>query len=378
MVKAFVQIEAIDMNYPQSGGVESLVLDLLESDTLNWGLLGVKRGDKTLMGTSPNQFIGRKGKNFEWNAISDFSQKKKLPESLHLVLGLIRNRRCLDKDNLFVAHRIEVGCLLRFLRLNYVLCLHNDSSGLLSQTSESVWRRLPVLFRILESISSRGARAVIAFNSIEAVKLKRYNSKTIGLMSWFDESVFRVSEQRLQQKLPNSGVINLAWVGRLESQKNPLLALEIAELLAKEKISFRLNLVGSGSLMPLILDYVSSHQLGDSVVVHGSQTRKEIAEILAVADCLLVTSYSEGSSVVIPEAASMGVPTIVQENADLDGFVENGKNGYRVGTHRPEDYVAKLKLLEDISRVITWEKAQTRSKKILIPEFETILKNFSS
>jgi glycosyltransferase involved in cell wall biosynthesis len=377
VVKVYVQVEAIDLNYPQSGGVESLVLDLLESDTLKWGLLGVKRGDKTHLGLSPNLFKGLKAMDFEWNAISDFSKKTKLPDSLHLILGLIRNRRCIDKNNVFVAHRVEVGCLLRFLRLSYVLCIHNDSKGLLSQTSESVWRRLPWLFRILESISSKGARGVFVFNAREALEINRYNSRTFGLMSWFDESVFRVPDQRLQQKVPTSRVMNLVWVGRLESQKNPLLALEIAKLLATQKIAFRLDLVGSGSLMPLILDYVSNHQLGESVVVHGSKTRKEIAEILSVSDCLLVTSYSEGSSVVIPEAASMGVPAIVQENADIDGFIEDGKNGFRVGAHKPEDYLEKLRLLGDISRLMTWQKAQTRSKKVLIPEFETMLKNIS-
>ncbi len=377
MVKVYVQVEAIDLNYPQSGGVESLVLDLLESDTLKWGLLGVKRGDKTHLGLSPNLFNGLTGMNFEWNAISDFSKKTKLPDSLHLILGLIRNRRCIDKNNVFVAHRVEVGCLLRFLRLSYVLCIHNDSKGLLSQTSESVWRRLPWLFRILESISSKGARAVFVFNSREALEINRYNSRTFELMSWFDESVFRVPDQRLQQKVPTSRVMNLVWVGRLESQKNPLLALEIAKLLATQKIAFRLDLVGSGSLMPLILAYVSNHQLGESVVVHGSKTRKEIAEILAVSDCLLVTSYSEGSSVVIPEAASMGVPAIVQENADIDGYIEDGKNGFRVGAHKPEDYLEKLRLLGDISRLMTWQKAQTRSKKVLIPQFETMLKDIS-
>ena len=102
--------------------------------------------------------------------------------------------------------------------------------------------------------------------------------------------------------------IALLYVGRLEPEKNP--ALAIAALAAAKKAGHDagLTIVGVGSLEAVLADQVRTLGLERNVEFKGYQ--KDTTPFLSSADVLLVPSLYEGYGMVIVEALAAGVPVL--------------------------------------------------------------------
>ena len=99
----------------------------------------------------------------------------------------------------------------------------------------------------------------------------------------------------------------LGFVGRLDQQKDPLLALESFSHFAKEEPKSRLVVVGDGPLREAFLSRVQVLGLGERVLFLGA---REGREVLPALDALLLTSAYEGMPYVALEALALGVPLV--------------------------------------------------------------------
>ncbi|MGX1793244.1 glycosyltransferase [Microbacterium sp. NPDC055312] len=141
--------------------------------------------------------------------------------------------------------------------------------------------------------------------------------------TWYNDKEFflRSSERREKQIL---------WVGRLESPKDPLLALEVlSELLRRTRQDWQLVMIGDGSLLSQVDASVRSRNLEERVRLLGAMTRAEVAAQLEQSTALLMTSRFEGSPVVLYEAMAVGTPVVASPNADPDQVIVHGLNGMR-------------------------------------------------
>jgi glycosyltransferase involved in cell wall biosynthesis len=98
---------------------------------------------------------------------------------------------------------------------------------------------------------------------------------------------------------------NILWIGRLEPQKNPELALKVLQALGGDA---HLTMLGDGALNREIHGQVSALGLQDKVTLPGHVL--DIASYLADADALLITSRYEGGPAVAVEALALGVPVV--------------------------------------------------------------------
>jgi glycosyltransferase involved in cell wall biosynthesis len=129
--------------------------------------------------------------------------------------------------------------------------------------------------------------------------------------------------QQLQAMLPGRNVVALhdpvyiqplqaaarsgdkvLWIGRLERQKDPLLALDV---LAATK-TLHLTMLGEGSLRPVVEQRILAMGLQDRITLRGHVTA--IEPFLATADALLITSRYEGGPAVAVEALAQGLPIV--------------------------------------------------------------------
>jgi glycosyltransferase involved in cell wall biosynthesis len=94
------------------------------------------------------------------------------------------------------------------------------------------------------------------------------------------------------------------WIGRLERQKDPLLALDV---IAASK-GLQLTMLGEGTLRPAVEQRIEALDLKDRVTLHGHVAA--IEPFLAEADALLITSHYEGGPAVAVEALAQGVPVV--------------------------------------------------------------------
>ena len=93
---------------------------------------------------------------------------------------------------------------------------------------------------------------------------------------------------------------HILWIGRLERQKDPLLALEV---MAAAK-GMRLTMLGEGRMRRAVEQRIQALGLQDRVTLQGHA--EAIEPFLAAADALLITSRYEGGPAVAVEALAHG------------------------------------------------------------------------
>jgi glycosyltransferase involved in cell wall biosynthesis len=224
---------------------------------------------------------------------------------------------------------------------------------------------------VVQLYAVRGALATLVFNQSEYERLSGANPNTYRVKSWFDSEIFRPESVKSSN---NSKRFHLLWVGRFETQKNPFIALEVAASLRVQGIDVLLNMVGSGSLLASMQDFVEQNQLQETVVFTLAADRHKVASFMAGSDCLILTSYSEGSPVVLAESGAMGLPCVVLSNADPDQFIVDSENGYRLESSDPEKIASAVLETKKLKREQAISLAKPRSKELTIPFVNEIIR----
>ncbi|MBE0335852.1 N-acetyl-alpha-D-glucosaminyl L-malate synthase BshA [Paenibacillus sp. 23TSA30-6] len=111
----------------------------------------------------------------------------------------------------------------------------------------------------------------------------------------------------------------------------------------QRKVPAKLLLVGEGPDLPKIRCKIESLGLQDKVFFLGKQD--QIAEVISMADVLLLPSEKESFGLVALEAMACGVPTIGSEAGGVPELVVHGSTGYlaEIGnTEKMAEYAVQL------------------------------------
>ena len=131
---------------------------------------------------------------------------------------------------------------------------------------------------------------------------------------------------------------NVLWIGRLEPQKDPLLALKTILALGAPA---HLTMLGEGSLRPQIERQIVALKLEKRVTLVGHVPA--IEPHLASADALLITSRYEGGPAVAVEALAMDVPVVSTDCSYLlHDLLKTPESGRIVASRDPVDLAAAL------------------------------------
>lgn len=135
----------------------------------------------------------------------------------------------------------------------------------------------------------------------------------------------------------------VAFLGRLTYQKDPLLIVEIARLLAPE--GFRFKLIGGGELAGEVAARITELGLEHAVTVTGALPRDQGLEELRDAGIFLLPSRWEGLPIAPVEAMQMGIPVVVADVSGLPEVVDGGRAGLLVAERAPEAFAAAIRSL---------------------------------
>jgi len=164
-------------------------------------------------------------------------------------------------------------------------------------------------------------------------------------------------------KNSNNNELTLAFVGRLVKEKGVDLLLNILPYL-KDKINFKLFVVGSGPDTSWFKREIRKLGLNYNVQFVGWLSRKELAELYSKVDFLLITSYHEGGPRVAYEAMACGTPIISTDVGELSEFIENGIDGIIISSREPMIFVNTIiKLASDKEKLR--EMRKRAQKKVL-------------
>jgi glycosyltransferase involved in cell wall biosynthesis len=122
------------------------------------------------------------------------------------------------------------------------------------------------------------------------------------------------------------------FVGRLCQQKQPLILLEAAAILAADGVDFHLNIVGDGELSREVETAVRKHKLEPYVTLHGTVDGAEVRRLILASRAMVLPSSAEGLPVVLMESMALHRPVVTTYIAAIPELVRSGIEGWLVPT----------------------------------------------
>ncbi len=138
------------------------------------------------------------------------------------------------------------------------------------------------------------------------------------------------------------GALVAVYAGRLTEVKRVGDLLEVWESLDADS-RWRLVIIGTGPLEPVLRERVRSRGLGDRVRLTGFQEQSQI--LIGIADLVVLPSSEEGMPNVLMEAMARGVPVAATPVGDVPFLLGDGSAGWLVPVG---DEGAWRKLLEHL------------------------------
>lgn len=132
-------------------------------------------------------------------------------------------------------------------------------------------------------------------------------------------------------------------VGRLQPVKNYPLFLKAAAQIAKKHENVRFWVIGNGPEAEKLQALAKELDIEEKVRFWGYRTDVDIA--MSRTDVFVQTSFTEGSPNTVAEAMRASKPIITTNSTDYSEMVDQGKNGYVVGSDRLEQLVEAMEAM---------------------------------
>jgi glycosyltransferase involved in cell wall biosynthesis len=219
----------------------------------------------------------------------------------------------------------------------------------LRHKSETFWRWLPTAYERIEIAAVRRADRTIVMSEAAAARLARHSPTVEFGSNWFDETLFYPNGAGRQ-----GSQLRIAWFGRLEPPKDPLLAIAVLEQLAARGISFSAWFAGTGSLVNMVENAIAQAGLREQVRLLGLLSRAELAAELRNSSVCLMTSLWEGFPRSAVEALACGVPIVSTDVGEMRALLAPATNGFVAATREPEELAERLvaaDALDDAERI---------------------------
>ncbi|WP_254774156.1 glycosyltransferase [Marinobacter sp. AC-23] len=134
-------------------------------------------------------------------------------------------------------------------------------------------------------------------------------------------------------------------VSRLDPVKNQRMMLKAFSLFCAQHGNCRLLMVGDGPDRTMLEDYARNLGIEDKTVFTGFQSNP--VDYLDAMDIFLLSSHTEGTSMTLLEAMSLGKPCIVTQVGGNPELVQGEINGLLVPTNDPAAMSAAMVRLAD-------------------------------
>ena len=353
------------------GGIDTCLRGVLEYSPpdVTIGVVGV-HDDASGGGVLGRWQKVRKGERDIWflpvARIDTTRPKGVVPFSVRLIAGLLRYRARIPRAESLQAHRVDVGLATRLLfRGPLVYCIHTQERGLLGPTSDSFWRKFGDLHERLDRWIVRRAERVIVFNPAYAEKVRRWNPRTAAAPTWFDPAI--------TVPAPDPHPPALVWVGRLETPKNPELAIRTFAALAQSDPDepWTFEVIGSGTLRPELEALIATlpPEVASRITLRGRLAAADVAEARSRSGVFLMTSHAgyEGFPRVLVEAMAAGLPAVVTEGADTGGLVQQGVSGFTCGRD-PQELADAVRAARGLDRAKVTEAVSALSAPRVVRE----------
>jgi len=280
-------------------------------------------------------------------ALNNPAGRSKVPLSLRFTLSLFLKRPFIDADVL-EFHRLEPSlAYLRDTRPRTAI-MHQNMRDLVNRQSDIRWSRYPAVFFWLESHLIQRFSSVYAVREDAVVWYRKrypvYAERFSFLPTWFDPEIFfpvSASDREklrlaLRRELNFTENFKIAvTVGRLDSQKDPMLVAESFRLMAQDYGDIGFVFVGDGILRDNVESLLREAGMLNRVRFAGLRSAEWIANMLRASDLFVLGSAYEGMPMCVLEALGTGLPVVTTDVGEVRKVVRPRENGFIVGERTP-------------------------------------------
>ncbi len=185
-------------------------------------------------------------------------------------------------------------------------------------------------------------------------------------------------EGELGRPAPQPAGPTVVFAGRHIPEKRVPALVEAMALLPE----LRCDIYGDGPERAEVEERISKLGLEDAVRLHGFVDGEEVQDALARALCVVLPSVREGYGMVVVEASSKGVPSVVARAPDnaATELVDEGANGFVAGSPEPGDLAAAIERVRAEGpplreRTADWFEANGQ-RLSLAGSLETVLQSY--
>ena len=254
-----------------------------------------------------------------------------------------------------------VRWLVNFIRRQQIDILHTHEpksrlygaiaawrSGVPQVTTLHGWTRngfVTTLVEALDILSLRLADRIVAVSSGVAGEIQRagIRAKKIEVIPNGIDFVglrVNVAGRDLRASLGLAKVPVVGAVGSLDGNKGHSLLLEAARLVADAGVDASYLIVGDGAEKQNLESLARNLGLSDRVRLAGYQSN--VAAFYRVMDLFVLTSYREGTPMVLLEAMAMGKPVISMSVGGVPDVVAHSVHGFLLKDRTPQKLAAAI------------------------------------
>ena len=163
---------------------------------------------------------------------------------------------------------------------------------------------------------------------------------------------------------PDGVRYDIAFLGRLHTQKNPLALVDI--LLALRPLRPTMAIIGEGEWGPALRERVIAAGLQQQVTFYGEQAHADGLRLLCQARVMVLPSVSEGLPLSVIEAMHLGIPAVASRVGGVPELIKHEYSGYLAFAGDIEGYAAGLRsLLSDPDRYASMaHRARQRARML--------------
>jgi len=202
--------------------------------------------------------------------------------------------------------------------------------------------------------------------------IEKVNGVGIDLKKYKIIDPLQKTKIRENLKLKNEDFI-LVYVAELSVRKNQEVLIEAINLIKNKIPNIKLLLVGKGKDEKKLKEKIFQYNLENNIRLLGY--RKDVNEIMGMADVSISSANQEGLPVNILESMACGLPLIVSDCRGNVDLIENEKNGYVVKKDSSKEFADKiLTMYKNSSNEIF---IKNNLEKVKDYEIQKIIKNMS-
>ncbi len=279
-----------------------------------------------------------------------------IPWTLQLTVAIYRYFALVSQDfDVFEFHRPEPMIPFRHDSRAKNAFFHQSMMILYNESTDFKWRKFPGVYFWIEDqllprldsgycVSEEGLQELRRRFAAMADKFKFQPT-------WVDTDVFapeydaaarQAKREALRKQCGFAAEAKVVvTVGRIDSQKNPLLLLDSFALLAAQFPELALAYIGDGVLKSEVENRVRELGLSGRVHFFGLLPAAEIAQILQAVDVFALSSAYEGMPMALLEGLGAGLPAVTTDVGEVRKVV-NPDSGEIVIEHTPEAFSRAL------------------------------------